>query len=352
MNKCSKGIVKKQENGLWTFDIRINGKRKRKLGYKSYKAAEEAMNAAKEGKKEPEKQNANEEFWTKEKLTTMRDVILPRMSSIQEAVVFAKNKWKRSLNLSHFKVKFKKQFGHGPGKHLSPKKKPKEKNTFWTTDKLLYMRDTIFPQSKSMLEVSERVLKKWDRKFSSSHFKKVFKDHFGHGPKKYLGLLAGSIESAFSGLPPESNPMFLNQVIVSQKSRLERVEKQLIKATNLSDMIKFELRGSTSVPIDPATWLIQECKKKYHHGIPMLNMADFHYSEVVKAEQIGGVNFYNIREANKRIRRIFEKVLSLIENTYAMSDFPGCIINFLGDMISGLIHEELRRTNYQSFRVL
>jgi len=96
----------------------------------------------------------------------------------------------------------------------------------------------------------------------------------------------------------------------------------------------------------PPEWLIREGKGGAR-GMPILFASDWHYGEVVRAEEVGGVNVFNSEIAAKRIKRMTETAIDLAFNHMgkAKTVYPGIVLAYGGDMISGDIHEELAVTN-------
>lgn len=81
------------------------------------------------------------------------------------------------------------------------------------------------------------------------------------------------------------------------------------------------------------------------HGTPFLFVSDIHYDEVVDSNQMGGINEYNRKIAQRRIRNVFERAIRLLFDFYKDPQYDGIVIPLGGDIVTGLIHEELRRTN-------
>lgn len=80
-------------------------------------------------------------------------------------------------------------------------------------------------------------------------------------------------------------------------------------------------------------------------GVPILFGSDWHWGEVVKPSEIGGVNEYNIEIARARLRKLIDSTVELLTNHMVNPDYPGIIFALGGDMVSGNIHEELSETN-------
>ena len=74
-------------------------------------------------------------------------------------------------------------------------------------------------------------------------------------------------------------------------------------------------------------------------------LTDTHVGDVVRADQMLGLNAYDIDIFNKRLYGWAEQVLNLTNFQRTHTEVTHLIIPMLGDMISGDIHDELARTN-------
>lgn len=97
----------------------------------------------------------------------------------------------------------------------------------------------------------------------------------------------------------------------------------------------------------PPTWLTPKApaRQDKHVAIPSLLLTDIHYDEDVKPEQIGGLNKYNRAIADARIKRAFEGPIMLSRDYLTGIQYEGINLFLGGDLLSGIIHEELRETN-------
>lgn len=80
-------------------------------------------------------------------------------------------------------------------------------------------------------------------------------------------------------------------------------------------------------------------------GVPILFGSDWHWGEVVKPSEIGGVNEYNLEIARARLARLIDTTVDLLTNHMVNPQYPGIVFALGGDMVSGDIHEELSVTN-------
>lgn len=94
---------------------------------------------------------------------------------------------------------------------------------------------------------------------------------------------------------------------------------------------------------EPPAWLLQPPKRaKLVHGIPTLMLSDLHFGEVVYANQVNGVNAYSTEIARRRLKRVAEGAHKLLRHTLAPGEFGGMVVILGGDMVDGVIHDELR----------
>lgn len=73
--------------------------------------------------------------------------------------------------------------------------------------------------------------------------------------------------------------------------------------------------------------------------------SDWHVEEIVLAEQCAGINEYDTKIAEKRAQRWFAGVLGCIEHNRSTFKIRDLVMPFMGDLLSGYIHEELLETN-------
>ncbi len=103
----------------------------------------------------------------------------------------------------------------------------------------------------------------------------------------------------------------------------------------------YELAAPT---IKPPKWLSEQSSVD-HASVPMTMWSDWHWGEIVRKVEVGGVNNFNRKIAKERLRRLVDKVIDLSMRHMTKPHYPGIVVCLGGDMVSGNIHEELRETN-------
>lgn len=131
--------------------------------------------------------------------------------------------------------------------------------------------------------------------------------------------------------------------------RVKDLEKDLAdsrKQTLTDEMVRREIFRAATAPVGTPTWAIETPKRSDSSpGVPILEISDEHWGEVVDPGQIGGVNAYDLSIARARLKALGENTLDLLMNHTVNPKYPGMVLSFLGDGTTGNIHDELMATN-------
>ena len=148
------------------------------------------------------------------------------------------------------------------------------------------------------------------------------------------------------GLKPNTKTIQSEAQLLKKQVHDLRAELAVIEQKNLDcEDIKSTIFKMVNLESEVPDWIVEPSKKISSPGIPTLFCSDWHYGEVVFADQIGGVNSFNIRIAKERIRMLTQKTLDMLFNYTVNPDYPGLVLGLGGDMFSGDIHTELSETN-------
>ena len=74
-------------------------------------------------------------------------------------------------------------------------------------------------------------------------------------------------------------------------------------------------------------------------------LSDWHWSEVVRPEEVNFKNAFNINIARSRARFCIEGALEVLFKHQVVPEYQGLVLALGGDMISGSIHDELKESN-------
>lgn len=150
------------------------------------------------------------------------------------------------------------------------------------------------------------------------------------------------------GLKPSRSAKFsseselLRAEIQQLQSRLRVLESQAIT----DQYVRHKIFKLTIGTVSPPAWLTKTGRKLDDlTGVPMFFLSDVHHGEVVRAEEIGGINHYSVAASHERIRTYIQIGCELLRDYLSAPKYDGCVLMLGGDMVSGDIHEELAQTN-------
>lgn len=93
----------------------------------------------------------------------------------------------------------------------------------------------------------------------------------------------------------------------------------------------------------PPKWTTP-AKPKKHRAIVASILSDLHLDEVVRPDEIGGINAYNRAIAEIRLRLWADKLIEVTRHYIAGVDIDGAVVMLGGDIFSGNLHD-LAETN-------
>lgn len=134
-----------------------------------------------------------------------------------------------------------------------------------------------------------------------------------------------------------------NAELLDMRGRVKQLEKEDDTAEKIRAVI-FQLAERTP---EPPAWVAGRGGPNGSRGSPMTIWSDWHYSEVINPDEVGGVNDFNSRIAKRRVQKLVDTTTDLAFNHMgrAKASYPGIVVCLGGDMIGGDIHEELAITN-------
>lgn len=125
------------------------------------------------------------------------------------------------------------------------------------------------------------------------------------------------------------------------RSQTDTAEKRMHEAERVREAI-FGLKAQ---PIVAPEWAVNRSVASGAPHIPVLLFSDPQWGETIKAENMDGINEYNVAIAESRYRMLIEKTIDISFEHLKMNRYDGMIYLRGGDMVSGDIHQELRETN-------
>lgn len=96
----------------------------------------------------------------------------------------------------------------------------------------------------------------------------------------------------------------------------------------------------------PPTWTAKAVKRGEHGTpeVPVLMLADWHNGEVVQPGEIHGINHYDMKTCRERVHNVVDGAIHLARNVHKQT-YPGAVIPLVGDLVSGMLHPELMKTD-------
>lgn len=132
-----------------------------------------------------------------------------------------------------------------------------------------------------------------------------------------------------------------NSEIATWRRRYKQLATQLdelrLRAANYDEAM--------ATVLEPPKWAKPKASNKGNTATVGLLLSDLHYQETVRPEQINGHNAYNSDIGEMRIKRAFEHGLVVADQYGWGAKMDGAVIAINGDILTGIIHTELRETN-------
>ena len=144
----------------------------------------------------------------------------------------------------------------------------------------------------------------------------------------------------------------LEEKLLSVKLRKER-DIATAEASRLRNHLEevnrvlYVVTAAERANLKPPTWM-RPTKPKSSAATLMLMLSDTHFDEVVKPEEVEGLNAYNREIAVMRLEAWAKNAINVARNYLAGVTYDGVVMMLGGDIFSGDIHEELAQTNEDS----
>lgn len=120
------------------------------------------------------------------------------------------------------------------------------------------------------------------------------------------------------------------------KQRILGLEDQVSTALRLKEKQLPDVKWSAGAPAG---------KRTRTTLMPILFTSDFQCGEVIRADEMDGMNAYDMHIFASRYNTMVETAIDLSDHHTGPANYPGIIYLRGGDAISGGIHEELRETD-------
>lgn len=128
------------------------------------------------------------------------------------------------------------------------------------------------------------------------------------------------------------------ELLKEAKQERDQLRKKLLRARE-----RLSLALAIREPKSPKP--IKAKVKKKREAVPVALASDWHIEEIVRPETVNGKNTYNLDISKKRAENFFDGVSWMVKFCRKEISISEMIFWIGGDMISGYIHEELKKNN-------
>jgi len=133
--------------------------------------------------------------------------------------------------------------------------------------------------------------------------------------------------------------------LTEETTRLRNVLRAMHKQELNAQAIREIIGSLARAPIKKPNWLIPtRSATRGQAEVPVTIWSDWHAGEKVEGSEVYGANEYSIEVMERRVRRLVSTTIDLCKN-HGPGNYPGIVINLLGDFVSGALHPELAKTD-------
>lgn len=178
----------------------------------------------------------------------------------------------------------------------------------------------------------------------------LFEKRFGYqrseeSIKTRLGHLKVSFARTFveTGIPINEQVSYDKQIsnLKNQNVKVTQKYQEALKTLEVGDRILEHLNSSISSLPKVRQPAFPKKRNEKTAEEALLLLSDIHAGEVVRKDEMRGLNEYNMDICNRRLKALVETITDLAINKLSGYQFQKLNIFMLGDMVSGMIHEEL-----------
>lgn len=137
----------------------------------------------------------------------------------------------------------------------------------------------------------------------------------------------------------------LRHTLSTQSHTIEKLHRRLGSQQESFDAVLAQVEILNAEPKAAPFYPAPAFHKKRTKVVGNSYLSDWHTGEVVAPETVGGYNGYNWAILNERISKFAERWIEHYELHKSMFDVTEHVICVLGDMVSGIIHQSLVKTN-------
>ena len=198
--------------------------------------------------------------------------------------------------------------------------------------------DEIVKTSHSAQEACDRLSRESGKHISRAALQGALHRHAGVSISGRLGVGLERGALANAALASRSEQRQRERMMATQRGLIEQLEEAQARAAFLDKI---------DVPCVPKVMRAEKASG-LREGVAVALGSDWHIEEVVDPVSVAGRNAYNLKIAERRVRKFFQSVRWLTSFYGESHQIRTLVLGLLGDLISGYIHPELMETNETS----
>ena len=148
-----------------------------------------------------------------------------------------------------------------------------------------------------------------------------------------------------SGVEASTDETLGEHRLLTENRELRKKLNEALATQVLDQRYQEFIAELSAIDPTPPAWTYTQRRTRPKQAMPIGHLSDGHFDEVVDPRQVNWINAYNREIAEMRLRRFFEKCITLCDDYLKGVNYPGFVLPVSGDMFSGNIHEELRESN-------
>lgn len=188
----------------------------------------------------------------------------------------------------------------------------------------------------------------------------IVKNCWASDPKKVLAALDRTSEgirkkARLLGLGPKK-PIVLSPVDIDLDARLQVAHASVREGQRAINLLKrhlgeaLEFRDELmdacrTLPVPKAPPKLPISSKTKSPAVIVSTVSDWHTGEVVLAEETEGFGGYDLGTTERRVEQLGDTIIRYTQAQRHAYRIEKCVVFVLGDMLSGELHDDHRRTN-------
>jgi transposase-like protein len=131
-----------------------------------------------------------------------------------------------------------------------------------------------------------------------------------------------------------------NEKLKTESKKREQAEVELEQAENT-------IQTFASTKDEVQTYdIVRRSKTKNSKATAIICANDWHLEKCIAKEEVNGVNEFNLNIAKRRIDRLWQKSVHMLEFARGQSDISDLVVWVGGDIIQNFLHDEDAETNF------